>query len=103
VKLRAAINKKEPLDAAKIGADNQCALGKWLQGEGKTLHGKLPVFGECVRAHTAFHKAAGDVAKTINAQKFQEATAMLGNGTPFASASTTVGLALAKLKREVKL
>lgn len=103
VKLRAAINRKEPLDAALVGADNQCALGKWLAGEGRTTYGKLASFAECVSAHTAFHKAAGQVAKTISAQRYQEATAMLENGTAFTNASSAVGVALLKLKKEAKL
>ena len=100
VKLRAAIAKKDTLDAKTVSADNQCALGKWLHGDGKSAHGKLAAFSECVNSHAAFHRAAGQVVQAINAKKFDEASKMLEAGTPFAKASTAVGIALAMLKRE---
>ena len=103
VKLRTAITKQETMDAKTIGVDNLCTLGKWLHGDGKAKYGKLPAFSECVSAHAAFHKAAGQVAQVISAKKYDEATKMLDNGTEFSKASTAVGVALGKLKKEAKL
>jgi methyl-accepting chemotaxis protein len=102
VKLRTAIANKEPLDAESIERDDKCALGEWLHGEGKSKYEKLPAYSECVASHAAFHKAAGRVARTIRAQKFDEASKMLDAGTPFSMASTEVGLALSALKKHTQ-
>ena len=102
VKLRSAIAKKETIDAKIVSADSQCALGKWLHGEGKLKYGKLSAFSECVSSHAAFHKAAGEVARAISAEKFEEASKLLDAGTPFSIASTEVGLALAALKTKTQ-
>ncbi|MBR7800872.1 CZB domain-containing protein [Undibacterium fentianense] len=99
-KLRAAIAKKEQLDEKTISADNCCDLGKWLHGAAKPSVGTLPAYKDTVLKHAAFHKEAGKVASAINAKKFTEAEAMLGNGTAYASASTAVGIAIANLKKE---
>lgn len=101
VKLRMAIAKKETLDAATIRVDNACALGKWLHGEGKTTHGKLKPFGDCVAKHAAFHKAAASVADAINRGDYAAAEKMLDGGTPYAQASSAVGAAILALKKEV--
>lgn len=103
VKLRTAITKQEGLDAKVIGVDNACELGKWLHGDAKGKYGKLASYTECVSAHAAFHKAAGQVAQVITDKKYDEAIKMLENGTSFAKASTAVGVALGKLKKEAKL
>ena len=65
IKLRAAINNKETVDAATLSRDNACELGKWLHGEGKTAFGQRPSFAKLVAAHTAFHLEAGKVATAI--------------------------------------
>jgi hypothetical protein len=103
IKLRAAIAKRELVDAKQIGVDNQCALGKWLHGDAKAMYGKLPAYAECVARHAAFHAAAGQVAQAINAKAYKEATTMLDAGTPFMNASMAVGVALSNLKKEAKL
>lgn len=101
MKFRHAITKKENLDVTTISADNCCALGKWLHGEAKMKFGKLKSYGDCVSRHAAFHKEAGKVAKTINEKKYDEAEAMIGNNTPFFSASNSVVVAIGALKKEI--
>lgn len=103
MKLRGAISAKSTLDAATISRDDCCALGKWLHGESKPAFGKLTAHADCVRHHAAFHKEAGKVATTINAGKYAEAEQMLGSGSPYASASNAVVIAIGALKREAKL
>lgn len=100
VKFRSTISKHETLDAATISKDNCCELGKWLHGEGKAKFGGLTSHAQCVSKHAAFHVEAGKVAKTINDKKYTEAEAMLGVGTPFATASSEMGTAIIKLKKE---
>ena len=103
VKFRSAITKQEMMDAATISKDNCCDLGKWLHGEGKTKFGRLASHAECVQKHTAFHVEAGKVASTINAKKYTEADAMIGGGTAYAQVSSSVGVAIMRLKKEAGL
>jgi Chemoreceptor zinc-binding domain len=102
-KFRVAITKQESMDAATIGKDNCCELGKWLNGEGKSNHGSLASFKEVVVKHSDFHKSAGQIATAINAKQFSQADKMLASGTPFAITSAAVGVALARLKMDAKL
>jgi len=103
MKFRNAISKQETMDAATISKDNCCELGKWLHGEAKTKFSRLASHAECLQKHAAFHVEAGKVASTINAKKYTEAEAMLGSGTPYASASSSVGVAIMHLKKEAGL
>lgn len=100
LKLRSATSKKEVMDAATISKDNCCELGKWLHGEAKTKFGRLASYSECVTKHAAFHVEAGRVATAINSKKYTEAEAMLNSGTPYATASGAVGVAIMRLKKE---
>lgn len=102
VKLRAAISKREQMDVATISKDDCCELGKWLHGGAKPQLSHKPSYSECVSKHAAFHIEAGRVAAMINAKKFSEAETMLGTGSPFVSASTAVGVAIMRLKKDVK-
>ncbi|MCK6413915.1 MAG: CZB domain-containing protein [Azonexus sp.] len=99
LKFRIAISKKEQMDAATISNDNCCAVGQWLYGEGKTKWGSKPEFQKALDKHKAFHVQAGQVAGLINAGKYAQAEAALGNGTAYASASSEVGVALIALKK----
>ncbi len=103
VKLRAAIAKKEKMDAAKLGRDDNCSLGQWLHGEGKGAYGRLASYSRCVEEHAKFHRCAGEVARTINAGKLTQAEAMLATGTPYAGASSAVAMAVMALKKEAAL
>jgi len=103
IKFRSAISKQESMDAETIAKDNCCDLGKWLHGDAKSKFGRLASHSTCIAKHAAFHVEAGKVAKTINAKKYQEAEAMINSGTPFASASSAVGVAIIGLKKEAGL
>lgn len=102
-KLRSAITNKETMDVATVSADNCCELGKWLHGEAKAAHGTLKAYSECVKVHAQFHKEAGKVAEAINAKKFTEAEAMLGEGTPYTAASMNARVAILAMKKEAGL
>jgi len=99
-KLRMAISRKEQMDAATISRDDCCELGRWLHGDAKRM-GNLAAYREVVQAHADFHKQAGKVAAAINAGKYEDASKMLGNATPYSDASAAVGLALTHLKQAV--
>lgn len=100
IKLRAAIADKSQLDAASISRDNICPVGQWLHGEARQRYGHLTSHASCVTAHAAFHKEAGRVAHLINQKKYAEAENALANGTPYIIASSDVGVALNRLRRE---
>jgi methyl-accepting chemotaxis protein len=103
VKFRSAIGKQEQIDATTLSKDNCCELGKWLHGEGKSKYGKFASLGVCTQKHAAFHVEAGKVASAINAKKFTEAGAMLDGGTAYARASSDVGVAIMKVRKETGL
>ena len=100
IKFRIAISKQETMDVATISADNCCALGKWLYGDGKIQFGHLQSHADCLTQHAQFHQEAGKVAQAINARQFNEAQAMIGPDTPFFVASGSVIMAIGTLKRD---
>ncbi len=102
-KFRRAISGHETMDAATISGDSACQLGKWLHGEAKMKFATHDAYTECVAKHAAFHAEAGKVAQTINQKKFVEAEAMLNAGTAYAGASSAVGVAIMRLKKETGL
>jgi methyl-accepting chemotaxis protein len=101
MKLRTAMVRKEKLDAMAIGRDNNCELGKWLHGEGKTQAARLPSFDACVAEHRAFHAEAGKIASLINQGKYEEAEKLLAAGSEYSRISTSVGGRLIRLKHEI--
>lgn len=103
LKFRSAIANQASSDAASISRDGSCDLGKWLHGEARTRYAHLSSRADCLARHAAFHVEAGKVASTINAKKYDEAQAMLGAGTRYASASSAVGVAIIRLKKEAGL
>jgi methyl-accepting chemotaxis protein len=103
IKFRNAIAKQQTLDVATISADNCCALGKWLYGEGKIKFSRLKSHADCVARHAVFHQEAGNVARTINEKKFTEAEDMIAPNTPFFKASTNVIIAIGALQRDANI
>ena len=99
-KLRAAAQKGEKMDAATIGRDDCCDLGKWLHGSGKSKCGTKPSFVSLVSAHQGFHVEAGKVAQTINQGNLEAAEQMLGSNTGFSTASSNVTRLIVQLRSE---
>jgi chemoreceptor zinc-binding protein len=99
-RFRTAITKRDMIDMAVVSADNCCALGKWLNGEGKRFFGKLPSHTHCVATHEIFHREAGKIAEAINSRKFDDAENMLGTNTPFSDTSNALTAAILRLKRD---
>ncbi len=99
VKLRTAIANRERLDAATICRDDCCPLGQWLHGPGGARWGSRPAFVRLVQEHAEFHRAAGEVAETINRGAYAEAERLLGAGTRFADASNRTVTAIVQAKR----
>ena len=90
------------MDAATIGRDDCCVLGKWLYSEGKVLHGDKSPFAGLVTSHAAFHQNAGAVAEAINAGDFATAEKMLGVWSEYMDASMAVVDAIEALQKAVE-
>jgi len=103
VKFRTAISHNEKLDVATISKDNCCDFGKWLYGNGKLHLSHLESFSECLSQHAVFHIEASKVAQAINDNKHQEAHTMLNTDSAFIAASSAVGVAIMRLKKDVGL
>jgi methyl-accepting chemotaxis protein len=99
-KLRHAAQRSEQMDAATIGRDDCCELGKWLHGTGQSKCGSKPSFVSLVNAHQEFHREAGKVAQTINQGKTDAAEKMLGSNTGFSKASSNVTRLIVQLRNE---
>ena len=97
--LRNAINNGEQLDAAKIGRDDCCPLGKWAHGPGGQRWGTQPDFVSLVQRHKAFHEAAGAVAQAVNRGDKRQALQMLEGGSVFVQATQAVVAALNRLRQ----
>lgn len=100
VKLRVALADHVTLDAETLASDCKCQLGLWLHGEGRAAHAASANFKACVAAHADFHRAAGAIARTINAKDYAGAERQLDIGTPFAQATSAVAVAVRRLKIE---
>lgn len=90
----------EAIDPMVVAQDNQCALGKWIYGQGGKEFGHIPEFKELVVAHTHFHKCAGHTLDLALEGKTAEAKAQIEGGD-FAKASLTTSRHLMRLWRSM--
>jgi hypothetical protein len=65
IRLRMVIDGKstETLDPNIVCKNDQCDLGKWIQGEGGKILGARPEFTEVKTTHDKFHVVAASVLK----------------------------------------
>jgi methyl-accepting chemotaxis protein len=103
LRFRSAIARHETLDAASIGRDDCCDLGKWLHGEARRRFGSLQSHATCLSRHAAFHAEAGKVAQAVNARHYDTAEALMDADSGYVAASTAVGVAILRLKKEAGL
>jgi methyl-accepting chemotaxis protein len=89
----------EILDSAVVCKDNQCALGKWLYGEGGK-HKNSVYFGELVTKHAKFHLCAGAVVKKVEEHDKAGAEALLKG--EFAIAAKDTVTTIMNLKKEIE-
>ena len=99
VRLRKAIADRSSLDADTLCLDDRCPLGQWLHGDGGRRWGSSPGFSALLERHAEFHRAAGQVARQINAGAIAEAERLIGSGSRFAQVSTEVCTLLTRAKR----
>ncbi|QIL80468.1 hypothetical protein G7047_11560 [Diaphorobacter sp. HDW4A] len=70
----------EQLNYRVICRDDQCVLGKWINGRGADDFGHLPSFGELKVCHGLFHLAAGRIVQLHDDKHTQEAQQLLRHG-----------------------
>jgi methyl-accepting chemotaxis protein len=66
----------EILDTAVVSKDNQCALGKWIYGDGEK-HKNSMYYGDLVTKHANFHLCAGAVVNKVKEHDKVGAEALL--------------------------
>ena len=101
ITLRRAIAAKEHLDAVTLKRDDCCALGKWLHGAESSPWHQRPSFVQLVDQHAEFHRSAGEVADSINADDYARAENLLGSGSRFTEASNQTVSAILQVRREI--
>jgi hypothetical protein len=102
-KLLAAIAGKHEIDLRTIAKVDICMLGNWLHGEAE---GKFPFvksYSPCVEAHGVFHAELEKVARQINLGEYEQAQAMLANGTPCTKAFVAMVATVRQLKKDAML
>jgi hypothetical protein len=102
VRLETYINgeSKEQLDAAVVGRDDQCALGKWIHGPGGAKYGELPLFQGLRETHAGFHQCAAQVIQNVDQGDTAKAVEILTRGC-YAKYSNKAKAELARLSIEL--
>ncbi|MFY9910022.1 MAG: CZB domain-containing protein [Candidatus Sulfotelmatobacter sp.] len=87
------------LKSAEVAVDNKCALGQWMNGEGKKF-ASLPEFSKLKTEHQRFHKAAAAVIAKADSGQDQSEEVCLGAKSEYAAASSAVvsGIMVMKAK-----
>lgn len=91
----------ESLDHAVICRDDQCALGKWIYGNGVTYTGHLPLFHQLKAKHAQFHISASQVVELVQHAQKDAAMELIQNGE-FSKNSRDVQTLISKLFMEMK-
>ena len=97
-KFRNAVHSNTALDAESISKDNNCEFGKWLLEEGRLEFAGHKSYPTCVTEHTAFHRAAGTVARAVNAKQPEQVERLMAPGSEFAESSKKVSIAIVELR-----
>jgi methyl-accepting chemotaxis protein len=85
-------NPDNSLDPDKVCLDNQCALGKWIYGDGAN-HRQCRSYSPLKSAHADFHKTAGEIIRLARGGKIDQASKVMAPGGKYATVSETcIGL-----------
>jgi methyl-accepting chemotaxis protein len=88
----------EKLDSNVVCQDNQCALGKWIYGDG-TAYKNAVHYGELQTEHANFHRCAGDVVRKVENKDLTGAKSILAG--EFVDAAKGTVSAIMALKGEI--
>jgi hypothetical protein len=86
----------ELLDVETVSRDDKCVLGKWINGPGSQMFGRLREFQELKIDHARFHLSAGDILACAIAGDKEGAHTRLHTGE-YTKVSEHVKLRLARL------
>jgi methyl-accepting chemotaxis protein len=78
-RLMTAIQDRRTSDPAVVRSDCNCALGRWLYGDGKQ-HAQLKEYKALLEEHRQFHATAASVVDFINGGQIDQARASLEDG-----------------------
>jgi Chemoreceptor zinc-binding domain len=90
----------EQLNPVAIALDDQCLLGKWLDGAGQEQFGTHPAFAMLMAQHKRFHEEAAEIISLANAKNFDQATERLHKN--FAYANRQLEWLLRNLKNNLR-
>lgn len=93
-------NPDNSLDESVICKDDQCALGKWIHGEG-SQHSAMPEYSLLKTAHASFHKEAGDIVRRAKAGEKVSDEVVLGAKSKFSELSTQVVLYIRNMRNKL--
>jgi hypothetical protein len=91
----------EKLDYRVICRDDQCVLGKWINGAGSDIFGHIPLFSQLKMTHAQFHLAAASIVSLQDDGKPEKARDALRQGDYPQNSIRVQGL-LSSLYLEVK-
>lgn len=91
----------EKLDHETVSHDHNCALGKWIYGDGEAHYGQNPLFQQLKQTHQQFHHCAGKIILEVDKGNHQQASSMIANGD-YPLISTRVTSQLAQLYIQFK-
>ncbi len=98
MKLQTYLKKPDKsLKAEEIQLDNKCPLGQWVYGEG-AKHSALAEYATLKAEHAKFHKAAANVVRKADSGQSTSEETSLGANSDFANSSSTVVMAIMKMK-----
>ncbi len=89
----------EVLDPRIVCQDNQCVLGKWINGTGAAQFGGMATFSQLKVEHAQFHVVAGEILLAAFSGRGSDAKTRLEG--VFAATSLRVQSLLARLFLEV--
>jgi len=91
------------LDHSKVCKDNNCALGKWIYGDGQYYRDlDSNKYEQLKTSHAEFHKIAGDIIRHINLKNTQEAEILLSAEGPYLKVSAKTVELIKQLKATVE-
>lgn len=95
-------NPDGSINAVTLGQDNQCVLGKWLYGEGRSFSNH-PEYQQLLQSHKSFHQCASDiVVRSDRGENLQDAV-VLGSSSAYGKNSSTVASLIMKLKLKTQM
>lgn len=68
-----AVMFSDPLEDSSVSNHHQCALGRWLEGDGKEIIAGSRLLPNLMRQHELFHRACRDVNDEVRAKRVENA------------------------------